>query len=188
MSGAWEGRPAGEALAGYLQELLAEGPEAETGAAPGAPEGAAAAASEAAPEDPGRHAAEMGGQEGLWWPFRVGALWLAVPAERVRESLPADQVSTGAPVVHPAPLVFPEGHPGRELPPGRWRLLLRDGRALACDEAGPPGRLEEVLWRRERRSRPWLLGTASRPRWALVDLDALTWTAPRGAPAGTETA
>ncbi len=173
-------------MAGYLQELLAEGPEAESGTAPGssrvapaetgpqerAP--AAASSEEAAPKDPGRHAAEEGGQEGLWWPFRVGTLWLAVPAGRVREPLPAHRLPAEVPVLHPAPQVFPEGHPGRGLPPGPWRLLLRDGRALACDEAGPPGRPEGVLWRRERRSRPWLLGTASCPRWALVDPDALT--------------
>ncbi len=162
---------AAEALAGYLRELLAEGPDGAEGPGEEVP-------SEAPPRPPREEPGPppSGAAEGLWRPFRVGGLWLALPAAWVGGVARAGEppaAPPGGPLLHLAPVVYPPGHPGRERPPGPWRLALADGRVLACEEVGEPCRPEGVVWRRERGSRPWLAATAARPRCALLDPQAL---------------
>jgi len=81
-------------------------------------------------------------------------------------------------VIDIAKFVIPENHQAREKLSGerdfKHLILIDDGRfGLACDGLGDVLRLEhdQVRWRSDRSSRPWLAGTVIDKMCALIDVD-----------------
>ncbi len=123
--------------------------------------------------------------------FRLGKLGFAVPVAQLSGvfALEAEIASwPGQPTwalgqvsvagrkvwaVNPAGLILP----GLSISgPYPWALLPRGGElALLCHEVEEPCRWrpEEVRWRTERISRPWLLGMQGDPPCPLIDVERL---------------
>jgi purine-binding chemotaxis protein CheW len=132
--------------------------------------------------------------------FAAGGLSLAIPAHRVSaeraleghlEGPPgalvrAMQLPTGLsfPVLDLARLMLPASSPALEKPLEQRTsfLVMLDNDVWAC-AAETPGNLEaldleQVCWRGEQGSRPWLAGTVAARRLVLLDLDAIAGMLP----------
>ena len=92
-------------------------------------------------------------------------------------------------VIDIAEFVIPQHHRSRQALAGERRfqhlLLIDDGKiGLACDELGKVLKLrpEQVRWRSDTRTRPWLAGTVIEQMSALIDVDRFTAMLKEGAP------
>ena len=116
--------------------------------------------------------------------FTVAGVPLAIPAEEVAEVREGNADGTAEirhrgrvlPVLDARRLILPADHPGRRGEPrggGEILVLDRLSLALRCDRVGDRQRVspDEVVWREQCHSRPWLAGMV-RGR-ALLDVAAL---------------
>ncbi len=130
-----------------------------------------------------------------WVSVRAGGLQLALPQARCHQIVDevrgdglegsddprlAGYLRTKAgsvPVVDTVAVVVPDHHRGKIPAHGNGTVVLVDGGTwgLRCDRVLGALKIEDsqVRWRGERGSRPWLAGTLTDIRCALLELDAL---------------
>lgn len=143
--------------------------------------------------------AAMDGERLDFMSFQVGGLKLALDTAQVKTVIPFPahgvEYENGRParlvgaghrqtlhIVDTRRRVFPEGHPAHldTRPYGFLILLSTDALALACDDLEQVVRVaaNQVQWRRERRTRPWLAGMLNDPKCAVLDVKEWRVTVP----------